>query len=245
MSAAPELVAAVGPDQASYGMKDWPAPDRPRERLHSVGPAALSARELIAILVGSGTERKSAVEVAGGLLRACEGSLRRLSTTPPAELRRVPGVGPVVAARISAALELGRRMAREGPAERGRIRGPRDIYERCAPMLRDLSQEEFRILLLNTHHHVIRETVVTRGTLDASLVHPREVFRPAIVESAAAIILVHNHPSGDPAPSPDDRAVTTQLAEAGRLLGIPVVDHVIVGDGCYISFVEAGLLAPG
>jgi DNA repair protein RadC len=245
LSAVPELVVTVGPDEASYGIKDWPAPDRPRERLHSVGPSALSARELIAILVGSGTEGRSAVEVAGSLLRGCEGSLRRLAATAPPELRRVPGVGPVVAARIAAALELGRRMAREGPTERGRIRGPRDIYERCAPMLRDLTQEEFRVLLLNTHHHVIRETVVTRGTLDASLVHAREVFRPAIVESAAAVVLVHNHPSGDPAPSAEDRVVTRQLAEAGRTLGIPVVDHVIVGDGCYVSFVEAGLLSPG
>jgi DNA repair protein RadC len=116
------------------------------------------------------------------------------------------------------------------------------VYERCAPSLRDLSQEEFRILLLNTQHAVLRELLVTRGILDASVVHAREVFRPAIVESAAAIILVHNHPSGDPVPSPEDREITRQLAEAGRLLGIPVVDHVVVGDGRYVSFVESGLM---
>ena len=114
------------------------------------------------------------------------------------------------------------------------------MYERCAPALRDLRQEEFRVLLLNTQHAVIRELLVTRGTLDTSVVHPREVFRPAIAESAAAMILVHNHPSGDPAPSPEDRDVTDQLAAAGRLIGIPVLDHVVIGDARYVSFVESG-----
>jgi DNA repair protein RadC len=156
----------------------------------------------------------------------------------------VQGIGPAVAARISAALELGRRLAREGPLERTRIRGPRDVYELSAPGMRDLSQEEFRVLLLNTQHAVVREIPVTRGTLDASIVHPREVFRAAIAESAAAMILVHNHPSGDPTPSPEDRQVTRQLAEAGRVVGIPVLDHVVVGDGRYVSFVEAGLGLP-
>jgi DNA repair protein RadC len=154
---------------------------------------------------------------------------------------RIPGIGPAVSARISAALELGRRLAREGPATRATIRGPRDVYELCAPGLRDLAQEEFRVLLLNTQHAVLREVVVTRGTLDGSLVHPREVFRTAITEGAAAVILVHNHPSGDPTPSPEDRSVTQQLAEAGRLVGIPVVDHVVIGDTRYTSFIEAGL----
>jgi DNA repair protein RadC len=133
-------------------------------------------------------------------------------------------------------------MAREGPEERGRIRGARDVYDRCAPGLRDLKREEFRILMLNTQHAVTREMVVTVGTLDTSVVHPREVFRQAVLESAAAIVLVHNHPSGDPTPSPEDRSVTAQLVAAGRTLGIPVLDHVVVGDGCYVSFVEAGLL---
>ena len=119
------------------------------------------------------------------------------------------------------------------------------MFERCAPALRDLLYEEFRVLLLNTQHAVVREIVVTRGILDASVVHPREVFKPAVAESAAALILVHNHPSGDPAPSSEDREVTRQLAEAGRILGIPVLDHVIVGDARYLSFVEAGYLVAG
>ena len=182
--------------------------------------------------------------MAGELLRATAGSLRRLAGSSSAELEKVIGVGPAVAARISAALELGRRMAREGPQERTRIEGPRDVYERCAPALRDLTQEEFHVLLLNTQHAVVRDAPITRGTLDASLIHPREVFRLAIAENAASIILTHNHPSGDPTPSPDDRSVTRQLVEAGEVLGIPVMDHVIIGDGRYLSFVEAGLIAP-
>jgi DNA repair protein RadC len=149
-----------------------------------------------------------------------------------------------VAARVAAALELGRRLAREGPLERERIRGPRDVFERCAPGLRDVLQEEFRVLLLNTQHAVLRDVLVTRGTLDSSVVHPREVFRIAVAEGAAGVILVHNHPSGDPTPSAEDREVTRQLAGAGQVLGIGVLDHVVIGDARYVSFVEAGLLHP-
>jgi DNA repair protein RadC len=225
-------------------IRDWPVPERPRERLHAAGASALASRELLAILIGSGREGSSAIDVAANLLQSRDGSLRRLATATPAELTAVAGIGPAVAARISSALELGRRLAREGPLERVRIRGPRDVYELCAPAMRDLAQEEFRVLLVNTQHAVIREMQVTRGTLDASIVHPREVFRAAISESAAAMVLVHNHPSGDPTPSPEDRDVTRQLAEAGRLMGIPVLDHVVVGDGRYVSFVEAGLGLP-
>jgi DNA repair protein RadC len=228
----------------SYAIKEWPPFERPRERLHTAGAGALASRELLAILIGSGREGVSAVDIAGELLRTADGSLRRLAASTPAELAGVQGIGPAVAARVSAALELGRRLAREGPLQRDRIRGPRDVYERCAPGLRDLPQEEFRVLMLNTQHAVVRELVITRGTLDTSVVHPREVFRSAITESAASLILVHNHPSGDPSPSAEDRAVTLQLAEAGRLLGIPVLDHVVVGDGRYVSFVEAGLGLP-
>lgn len=224
------------------GIREWPVRERPRERLHAVGAAALSSRELLAILVGSGSEGRTALDVAGDLLVAADGSLRRLASLPASRLEGVPGVGRAVSARVGAALELGRRLAREGPAERVRIGGPRDVYERCAPTMRDLAHEEFRVLLLNTQHAITRETTVTRGVLDGSVVHPREVFKAAIMESAAAILLVHNHPSGDPSPSAEDRAVTRQLAGAGEVVGIPVIDHVIIGDGRYLSFVEAGMM---
>ena len=225
-------------------IREWPVTERPRERLRSVGAGACSVRELLAILIGSGTEGRTAVDVAGDLMIRADGSLRRLAATPARDLQRVPGVGEAVSSRLMAALELGRRLAREGPAERVQVRGPRDVYERCAPAMRDLSHEEFRVLHLNTQHAITREVTVTRGVLDGSIVHPREVFREAIAETAAAILLVHNHPSGDPSPSHEDRSVTRQLVKAGDVIGIPVVDHVVIGDGRYVSFVEAGYLVP-
>ena len=228
--------------RAQYSIKEWPVLDRPRERLWELGAGALATRELLGILIGSGSSGRTAVEVAGDVLQLTNGSLRRLATLAVPDLERVGGIGPAVAARLSAALELGRRLAREGPAERIRIGGPRDVYERCAPAMRDLLQEEFRCLILNTQHAVIRELVVTRGTVDTSLIHPREVFRAAVADAASAVILVHNHPSGDPTPSREDRDVTRQLVEAGKIVGIPVIDHIIVGDARYVSFVEAGLL---
>jgi len=227
-----------------YGIQEWPVAERPRERLRLLGAGALASRELLAILVGSGCEGWSAFDIAGTLLERGGGSLRRLSRLAHGALETVPGVGPAVAARVAAALELGRRLAREGPVERARIEGPRDIYQLCAPAMRDLLQEEFRVLLLNTQHAVLRELLITRGTLDTSVVHARDVFRLAVSEGAAALVLVHNHPSGDPTPSPEDLAVTRQLRAAGELLGIPVLDHVVIGDGRYVSFVESGLVAP-
>jgi DNA repair protein RadC len=223
-------------------IREWPARERPRERLRSLGAGALSVRELLALLVGSGVGGRTALDVAADLLALADGSLRRLATLPPVRLEEVAGAGAAVTARILAAMELGRRLAREGPVARSRIGGPRDVYERLAPAMRDLCQEEFRVLLLNTQHAVTREVLVTQGVLDGSLIHPREVFRVAIVESAAAVLLAHNHPSGDPTPSAEDRQVTRQLAAAGRLVGIPVLDHIIIGDGRFLSFVEAGLL---
>lgn len=220
-------------------IRELPAPERPRERLRSVGPRALSVRELLALLIGSGGRGGSALEV-GERLLAAVGSLRRLAASAPDELAEVPGVGTATAARIVAALELGRRAGAAAPARRERVRGPADVHRRMGPLLRDLRQEEFHALLLDAQHGIVRDVVVTRGILDASLIHAREVFRPAILESAAAVILVHNHPSGDPSPSPEDRAVTRQLREAGRAIGIPVLDHVIVGDGRWRSVVEEG-----
>lgn len=223
-------------------IRSWPERERPRERLRLLGPAALASRELLALLVGSGSEGRSALDVAGDLLRQA-GSVRRLAIAAPAELERVPGVGPAVSARVAAALELGRRMAAENRRVRARVKDACDVYDRYAPDLRDRVQEEFHVLLLNTQHAVTRDVLVTRGTLDTSVVHPREVFRQAILESAASVILMHNHPSGDPTPSPEDRSVTGRLILAGELLGIPVLDHVVIGDGRYVSFREAGLLA--
>jgi len=241
----------------------WRRGDRPRERLRTLGAAVLSVRELLAILIGSGGSFGSALDVADQLLgqlgrpgpkgRAKEvipgrnlpiqepsSSLRRLATYPPGVLEAQPGIGSATAARIVAAMELGRRAAVESGGEDDPIRGPGDVFSRVGPLLRDLRQEEFHALLLNTQHRVIRSVLVTRGILDAALIHPREVFRSAIVESAAGVILVHNHPSGDPSPSVEDRAVTRQLADAGSAVGIPVLDHVIIGGGTFVSLAERG-----
>lgn len=222
-------------------LADLPAPERPRERLHAHGASVLSTVELLALLVGKGTPGRSAVDVASDLLRRADGSLLALAARSQGELQAQAGIGPAVAARLAAALELGARLAREPAGKRPRIRGPADVYELLGASLRALRHEEFHALLLNTQHEVQRRVLVTRGTLDTSLVHPREVFAPAVRESAAALILVHNHPSGDPSPSPDDRAITRQLAASGDVLGIPVLDHVIIGDGRYVSLLEMGV----
>jgi DNA repair protein RadC len=222
---------------------EGPPGDRPRERLRTLGPAALTAVELLAILLGTGTSRRDAIAVAGEVLATAGGSLRGLARRPVGALAGVPGVGGAKAARIAAALELARRLAVESPGDAdGIVTSPGEVYRRCGPALRDLAVEEFRLLVLDTQHRLVRDLLVTRGLLDSSLVHPREVFRAAIAEAAAAVVLVHNHPSGNPAPSPDDRAVTRQLVEAGKLLDIPVYDHVIIGGDRYFSFAEAGLL---
>ncbi|HEX2204239.1 MAG TPA: DNA repair protein RadC [Longimicrobium sp.] len=243
----------------TYTIKEWPTHDRPRERMRALGPRALAPRELLALLIETGQPpqagrpARSALDLAGDLLRwaAASGgggggaaSLRRLMTAPLAALCEVPGIGEAKAAKVLAAFELGRRAAEEARPERERMTTARDVYERMRLVVRDLDQEEFHVLLLNTQRELIRDVVVTRGTLDASLVHAREVFRHAIAEAASVVILVHNHPSGEPEPSPEDRLVTLQLMSAGDTLGIPVVDHVIVGEGRYVSFMEAGLMGP-
>jgi len=212
--------------------------DRPRERLRALGPRGLTVRELLTVVVGSGVAGVSAADVAQAISERVDGSLRRLASLDVSELEGLPGVGIATSARIAASLELGRRVATEPDGGDDRVRGPADVFRRMGPRLRDLPQEEFHALLLNTRHRVVREVLVTRGILDASLIHPREVFRAAVAEGAAGLILVHNHPSGDPMPSAEDRAVTRQLVEAGRLLGIPVLDHVVVGRGRWRSVMD-------
>jgi DNA repair protein RadC len=238
---------------AFVSIKHWPESEKPRERLRSQGAEALSARELLALLIETGEPPRrgrpprSAMDLAGDLLNwfAPEGgdeSLRRISQAPLSALCEVPGIGPAKAAKILAALDLGRRAARESLPVRVQVASARDVYERMRLAMRDLPQEEFHVLLLNRQNEVLREVVVTRGTLDRSDIHARDVFRPALAESAACVVVVHNHPGGRPSPSPQDRELTRELCVAGRLVGIPVHDHVIVGEHGYYSFSEAGLL---
>jgi DNA repair protein RadC len=210
--------------------------------LVDLGAQALSSAELLAILLGSGGLGRTALQLGHSVLAAAGGSLRRIAMQPVAALTAVAGVGTARAATVHAALELGRRMACETRDDGAPVRSPRDVVELFAARLQDLPVEEFHVAVLDSQHRLERDIMVTRGILNSSLVHPREVFREAIAERAAAIILVHNHPSGDPTPSADDRVVTEQLVAAGRLLDIPVHDHIIIGRGRYTSFAEAGLL---
>jgi len=219
-----------------------PNGDRPRERLWSLGAAALTSAELLAILIGTGAGGASALDIAGRLLEVSDGSLRRLAARPGAELTRSIGVGPTKAARLLAAFELATRLAQEARPAHLRIREPEDVVRLLATRLRDLQVEEFHLLALDSQSQVLRDVLITRGLLNSSLVHPREVFRAAIAEAAAGVIVVHNHPSGDPTPSAEDRAVTRQLVEAGRLLDLPVYDHIIVAGDRFTSFASAGLL---
>jgi DNA repair protein RadC len=182
------------------------------------------------------------MEVARRLLQISEGSLRRLAQRPSAELLRSPGIGPTKAGRLLAALELGARATQEERPPVLRIREPEDVLRLFGTRLRDLQVEEFHLLALDSQSQVLRDVLITRGLLNSSLVHPREVFRAAIAEAAAGIIVVHNHPSGDPTPSAEDRAATQQLASAGRLLDLPLYDHVIIAGDRFVSFATAGLL---
>jgi len=216
--------------------------DRPRERLWLHGAAVLSTAELLAVLLGTGRQGEPALAVSTRLLTRVEGSLRKLRFRPEAELLRTDGVGPAKAARLLAALELGWRLTNEARPQALRIRGPEDVLRAVGPDLRDLPVEEFHVLALDGRSQLLRDLTVSRGLLDASLVHPREVFRGAIAEAAAGVILVHNHPSGDPTPSAEDRVVTRQLVAAGRVLDLPVHDHVIVAGDRFTSFAAAGLL---
>ena len=219
-----------------------PPAERPRERLWSLGPAALTTVELLAILLGTGTGGRTALDLAADLLEVGAGSLRRVAMRPRAELLQIEGIGPGKGARLLAAFEVGARLAGEDRPAAPRIREPEDVARLFQPRLRDLQVEEFHLLALDSQSQVLRQVLVTRGLLNSSLVHPREVFRAAIAEAAAGIIVVHNHPSGDPTPSTEDRTITRQLAEAGRLLDLPLYDHVVIAGDRFVSFAAAGLL---
>src|SRR5476651_535708 len=221
----------IEPLSTTLSIRELPRSERPRERLVALGASALSSAELLALLVGAGGTGSSALQIGHLLLAASGGSLRRMATQPVAALTSTAGVGVARAVTVHAALELGRRLGCEARDDGAPVRSPRDVARLFAPRLEDLPVEEFHVAVLDAQHRLERDVTVTRGILTSSLVHPREVFREAIAERAAAVILVHNHPSGDPTPSADDRLVTEQLVAAGKLLDIPVHDHVIIGRG--------------
>ena len=226
---------------AKYTIKELPVDERPRERLVQFGAHALSSAELLAILLRTGTPEMTALQLAQHLLTSM-GSLRAIASAKPSELAQVKGIGLAKAAQLLAAVELGRRIALEEMGEQPAITRPEDVYALLHHQLRDEKQEHVIVLLLNTKNRVIRQTTVTKGTLDSSLLHPREVFREAIRHSASSIILAHNHPSGDPTPSNEDVQLTKRIYQAGQLVGIDLLDHVILGDGRWISLRSQGVI---
>ena len=228
-------------------MRDLPDEIRPRERLLRQGASALSSAELVALLLRTGTPARTALEVATELMGK-HGTLDRLASATPTELRATRGIGEVKALHLLAAFELGRRLRALPPRTRPVIRRPADAAALVVDALRFCETEQFWVLLLNTRHEVVDRIEIARGGLSSAPVHPRDVFRAAVRGGAAAVILVHNHPSGNPSPSRTDVALTRRLDRAGRVMGIPVLDHLIVGDGRYVSLRERGVAfgsAPG
>ncbi len=218
---------------------DLECEDRPRERLRRLGAAALSDAELVALLFRTGASGRDAHELARALLSR-SGGLRGLLPFDPDSWADTPGLGPAKLASLEAAIEVGRRLQARRLESGDRIEGPASIHRHFHARLRDCEQKRFIVLMLDSRHCVLGERLISQGTLTASLVHPREVFRPALRASAAAIVVIHNHPSGDPAPSAEDREVTHRLEQAGRLIGVRVLDHVVVAERGYYSFRENG-----
>jgi DNA repair protein RadC len=234
--------AAEPADTLRYdvSIKERPSDERPRERLEKLGASTLSVTELLAIQLRTGSTVQSALGLAGELLHAF-GGLRGLAGASREELTRVKGIGGVKATEICAAVELSRRLSALSADERPCIRSPQDVSNLLMAEMRDLKKEHLKSLLLDSKNRVMKTCTVSVGILDSSLVHPREVFKDAIVASAAAIIVVHNHPSGDPAPSAEDRRITQRLHECGALLGIELLDHIILGDNRFVSLKERGV----
>jgi DNA repair protein RadC len=222
-------------------MKDVAVHDRPREKLARLGPAGLGDNELLALVLGTGSRAADALAIANRLL-AQAGGLHGLMRFGLGELRQVDGVGSARASQVIAAIELGRRTLMRVAEERPRLRTPRDLAAYLLPQYGVQPVEQFGIVMLDTKQRVIRIKILSLGSLDATIVHPREVFREAASASAAAIVLFHNHPSGDPTPSGDDILLTARLVQAGGVMGIDVVDHLILADQCYHSLVESGKL---
>ena len=230
----------------AYRITDLPLSERPREKLHALGAERLDTAELIAILLRTGTGGRSAIEIGRELLAQFQ-SIEQLAAASVEELSVVKGIGLAKAVQLKAAFELAARLPRSRAA-RPQFRTPRDVADRLREEMQHFEVEEFHVLLLDTKNRLIRDMRTSKGTLNASLVHPREVFREAIRAGAAGVILVHNHPSGDPAPSGDDVKITRELAEAGRLFKIEVLDHIIVGKRDsgrtedFVSVKEIGLI---
>ena len=222
-------------------MKTLPLNDRPREKLFRLGASGLGDNELLAIVLGNGSRRGNALALANEILEA-SGGLHGIPRIGIDDLRRLDGMGAAKAAQVLAAVELGRRTLLRCPPARLLFVTPRDVAGYLLPQFGSKPVEQFGVMMLDTKHRLLRTSVVSVGTIDSSPAHPREIFREAASASAAAIVLFHNHPSGDPLPSRDDIDLTRRLVQAGEVMGIDVLDHVILADTKYFSFKESGRL---
>ncbi len=220
-------------------IRDFPHGERPRERLLKEGSKTLSNQELIAILLGTGTKQESVLQLSQRILHHFNG-LKLLKESTVEELKKIKGIGDTKAVQLLAAIELGSRVHKLQMEDRIIIRSPEDVSNYVMEDMRFLTQEHFVSLYLNTKNHVIHKKTIFIGSLNASIVHPREVFKEAFRYSAASIICLHNHPSGDPAPSREDIEVTKRLVESGKVVGIELLDHIIIGDQKFVSLKEKG-----
>ncbi len=224
-------------------IKEWPEEDRPREKLLHNGAQSLTEAELLAIILrtGNASTKETALDHARVLLKQFKG-LKGLDEASPRELRVIKGIGSAKSAQLKASLEMGRRMGRETWKVGESLRSPENVFRHFQNRFRRAKRESFYVVLLTNKNRKIRDVKISEGSLTASLVHPREVFNPVIRESAAAVLFVHNHPSGDPTPSQEDVEITRRLKEVGEVMGIRVLDHVVIGHDRYFSFSDRGIL---
>lgn len=226
---------------SSFTVRDLPKPERPRERLIKFGPEALSAQELLALVIGRGIPKKSVMNIAQELL-AKFGNIRSISQASIEALAEIKGLGLAKAAQIKATFELGRRQELEPELKDYDIKNPQSIVKAIRSSIKDKAKEHFKLILLDSRNKIIGISTISIGTLNANLVHPREIFKEAIMHNSASVVLAHNHPSGDPEPSEEDLKITERLVESGKILGIEVIDHIIIGKTNFASFKERGLI---
>lgn len=227
--------------ESSFTVRDLPRQERPRERLHKFGPEALSAQELLALVIGRGIPKKSVMSISQELLVKF-GNVKAISQATIEELSQIKGIGLAKAAQIKACFELGKREDLEAELKNFDIKSPEAVVKAIRASIKDKAKEHFKLILLNPRNKIIGISTISIGTLNASLVHPREVFKDAITHSAASVVLAHNHPSGDPDPSEDDLKITKKLVDSGNILGIEVLDHIVIGKNNFCSFKERGLI---
>ena len=228
-------------EKSSFTIHDLPKSERPRERLRSFGPEALSAQELLSLVIGRGIPGKSVMNIAQELLSKF-GNIKAISQATIEELSQIKGIGFAKAAQIKACFELGKRQDLEPELRDFDIKNPQSVVKAIQSSIKDKAKEHFKLILLNARNKIIGISTVSIGTLNSNLVHPREVFKDAISHSAASVVFAHNHPSGDPEPSEDDLTITERLTEAGKILGIEVIDHIIISKNGFFSFKEKGLI---